>query len=66
MRASILASGAPKQYAKGQHMFDKIQRIGYLVDDLDKAVARFKHRFGAENAHGGPVSIVWPILSMPR
>mgnify|MGYP003288268642 CR=1 FL=1 len=36
-------------------MFDKIQHMGYLVDDLDKAVAWFKHGFGAEHAGGGPV-----------
>ena len=36
-------------------MFDKIQHIGYLVDDLDRAVAWFKTAFGAENAGGGPV-----------
>src|SRR5262249_57172456 len=36
-------------------MFDKIQHIGYLVADLDKAVMWFKHGFGAENAGGGPV-----------
>ena len=36
-------------------MFEKIQHIGYLVDDLDKAVAWFTHKFGAENAGGGPV-----------
>jgi methylmalonyl-CoA/ethylmalonyl-CoA epimerase len=36
-------------------MFDKIQHIGYLVDDLDKAVAWFKNAFGAERAGGGPV-----------
>ena len=36
-------------------MFDKIQHIGYLVHDLDKAVEWFKHGFGAENAGGGPV-----------
>jgi catechol 2,3-dioxygenase-like lactoylglutathione lyase family enzyme len=36
-------------------MFDKIQHIGYLVDDLDKAIAWFKNRFGAEHAGGGPM-----------
>jgi catechol 2,3-dioxygenase-like lactoylglutathione lyase family enzyme len=36
-------------------MFDKIQHVGYLVDDLDKAVAWFKHGFGAEYAGGGSV-----------
>jgi len=36
-------------------MFDKIQHIGYLVNDLDKAVDWFKQGFGAENAGGGPV-----------
>jgi methylmalonyl-CoA/ethylmalonyl-CoA epimerase len=36
-------------------MFEKIQHVGYLVDDLDKAVAWFKHGFGAEYAGGGPM-----------
>jgi catechol 2,3-dioxygenase-like lactoylglutathione lyase family enzyme len=36
-------------------MFDKIQHIGYLVDDLDKAVEWFKNGFRAEHAGGGPV-----------
>ena len=40
---------------KGQRMFDKIQHIGYLVSDLDKAVAWFNKGFGAENAGGEPV-----------
>ena len=34
-------------------MFDAIQHIGYLVDDLDAAVAWFADSFGAENAGGG-------------
>src|SRR6187431_2433529 len=34
-------------------MFDDIVHIGYLVGDLDKAVAWFAHTFGAENAGGG-------------
>ena len=33
-------------------MFDGIQHIGYLVDDLDKAVAWFAKAFGAVNAGG--------------
>ena len=33
-------------------MFDGIQHIGYLVDDLDKAVAWFARAFGAENCGG--------------
>ena len=36
-------------------MFEKIQHMGYLVNDLDQAVAWFKHGFGAEHAGGGPV-----------
>jgi catechol 2,3-dioxygenase-like lactoylglutathione lyase family enzyme len=36
-------------------MFDKIQHIGYLVADLDRAIEWFKHGFGAANAGGGPV-----------
>jgi catechol 2,3-dioxygenase-like lactoylglutathione lyase family enzyme len=36
-------------------MFDKIQHIGYLVANLDKAVAWFQHGFGAENAGSGLV-----------
>ena len=34
-------------------MFDAIQHIGYLVDDLDKAIAWFAKAFGAENVGGG-------------
>src|SRR5213596_1427841 len=41
--------------SEGQMMFDKIQHNGYLVNDLDKAVAWFKQGFGAANAGGGPV-----------
>ncbi|MBM3223858.1 MAG: hypothetical protein FJZ47_08670 [Candidatus Tectomicrobia bacterium] len=37
-------------------MFDKIQHIGYLVDDLDKAIHWYQQRFGAERAGGGPVA----------
>ncbi len=33
-------------------MFDGIQHIGYLVDDLDKAIAWFGLAFGAENCGG--------------
>ncbi|MEZ5855340.1 MAG: VOC family protein [Hyphomicrobiaceae bacterium] len=33
-------------------MFDDIQHIGYLVDDLDAAVAWFAKAFGAANAGG--------------
>ena len=33
-------------------MFDKIQHIGYLVRDLDAAVAWYAQGFGAENAGG--------------
>jgi hypothetical protein len=36
-------------------MFEEIQHIGYLVDDLEKAVAWFKDGFGAERAGGGLV-----------
>src|SRR3989442_1087475 len=41
--------------SEGQMMFDKIQHIGYLVADLDKAVTWFQQGFGAANAGGGPV-----------
>lgn len=34
-------------------MFTKIQHIGYLVDDLDKALAWFHKGFGGEKAGGG-------------
>ncbi|MGE3536073.1 MAG: VOC family protein [Candidatus Tectimicrobiota bacterium] len=34
-------------------MFDKIQHIGYLVDNLDSALAWFKQSFGGERAAGG-------------
>lgn len=37
-------------------MFDDIVHIGYLVDDLDKAVAWFGHTFGAVNAGGGTMA----------
>ena len=33
-------------------MFDKIQHIGYLVRDLDAAVAWYAQGFGGENAGG--------------
>ena len=33
-------------------MFDKIQHIGYLVADMDQAVAWFEQGFGAANAGG--------------
>src|SRR5262247_3907455 len=36
-------------------MFNKIQHVGYLVADLDKAVAWFEQGFGAANAGGGVV-----------
>lgn len=36
-------------------MFNNIQHIGYLVDDLDKALAWFNKSFGAEPAGGGAV-----------
>jgi methylmalonyl-CoA/ethylmalonyl-CoA epimerase len=36
-------------------MFDKIQHIGYLVADLDKAIEWFQQGFGAANAGGGTV-----------
>jgi catechol 2,3-dioxygenase-like lactoylglutathione lyase family enzyme len=36
-------------------MFDKIQHIGYLVNNLDQAIEWFKHGFGAEYAGGGPI-----------
>lgn len=36
-------------------MFDKIQHIGYLVVDLDAAIAWFGKGFGAQRAGGGPV-----------
>jgi catechol 2,3-dioxygenase-like lactoylglutathione lyase family enzyme len=47
-------------------MFDKIQHIGYLVADLDKAVAWFQHWFGAENAGGGPVQSSRAVPSSGR
>jgi len=37
-------------------MFDKIQHIGYLVADLDSAIAWFGKGFGAQRAGGGPVA----------
>src|SRR5262249_104035 len=47
--------GSVDAASEGQTMFDKIQHIGYLVADLDKAVEWFKQGFGAGNAGGGPV-----------
>jgi Glyoxalase/Bleomycin resistance protein/Dioxygenase superfamily len=38
--------------SEGQMMLDKIQHIGYLVADLDKAVVWFERGFGAANAGG--------------
>jgi methylmalonyl-CoA/ethylmalonyl-CoA epimerase len=37
-------------------MFSGIQHIGYLVDDLEKAVAWFERAFGARNAGGGAMA----------
>jgi catechol 2,3-dioxygenase-like lactoylglutathione lyase family enzyme len=36
-------------------MFEKIQHMGYLTPDLDRAVAWFEESFGAVNAGGGPL-----------
>ena len=36
-------------------MFDKIQHIGYLVGDLDAALAWFDKGFGGKQAAGGPI-----------
>jgi catechol 2,3-dioxygenase-like lactoylglutathione lyase family enzyme len=47
-------------------MFEKIQHIGYLVDDLEKAVAWFKDRFGAERAGGGLVQSSRAVPSAGR
>ena len=43
-------------------MFDKIQHIGYLVYDLDAAVAWFKDNFGGENAGGSDLN---PSVAVP-
>ena len=37
-------------------MFEKIQHIGYLVADLDGAVAWFKQTFGGDNAGGSTLN----------
>ncbi len=37
-------------------MFEKIQHIGYLVSDLDAAVAWFKQTFGGDNAGGSTLN----------
>jgi methylmalonyl-CoA/ethylmalonyl-CoA epimerase len=37
-------------------MFDKIQHVGYLVADLDGAIAWFGKGFGAQRAGGGPIA----------
>jgi catechol 2,3-dioxygenase-like lactoylglutathione lyase family enzyme len=36
-------------------MFDKIQHIGYVVGDLDAAIAWFEKGFGGKKAAGGPI-----------
>ncbi len=36
-------------------MFDKIQHVGYLVGDLDAAVAWYEKAFGGKSAGGGPI-----------
>ena len=43
-------------------MFDKIQHMGYLTPDLDRAVAWFEESFGAVNGGGGPLN---PGYAMP-
>ena len=43
-------------------MFDKIQHIGYLVDDLDAAVAWYRDNFGGENAGGSSLN---PSVAVP-
>ena len=37
-------------------MFEKIQHIGYLVRDLDAAVAWYQNKFGGKNAGGGDLA----------
>lgn len=43
-------------------MFDKIQHIGYLVDDLDAAVDWYRENFGGENAGGSNLN---PSVAVP-
>ena len=38
--------GIVDSVSEGQMMFEKIQHIGYLVADLDKAIKWFKHGGG--------------------
>ena len=47
-------------------MFDKIQHIGYLVRDLDAAVAWYAKGFGGENAGGSTLPAGGIILSGGR
>jgi len=37
-------------------VFEKIQHMGYLTPDLDRAIAWFEESFGAVNAGGGPLN----------
>ena len=37
-------------------MFEKIQHIGYLTPDLDRAIAWFEESFNAVKAGGGPLN----------
>ena len=43
-------------------MFEKIQHIGYLTPDLDRAIAWFEESFNAVKAGGGPLN---PGYAMP-
>ena len=43
-------------------MFEKIQHIGYLTPDLDRAIAWFQESFNAVKAGGGPLN---PGYAMP-
>ena len=43
-------------------MFEKIQHMGYVTPDLDRAVAWFEESFGAVKGGGGPLN---PGYAMP-
>ena len=38
-------------------MFNKIQHVGYQVNDLEKAVASFSQKFGGRRAGGGTAQL---------
>ena len=47
-------------------MFEKIQHIGYLTPDLDRAIAWFEESFNAVKAGGGPLAAGYAMPSGGR